>query len=276
MLHPILVSGGGRSGTTLLMQLLGSSPLVAFDRVPPFEHRYLTFLVRLSGLVVPGEPIEGWNRTAVAARKTPLLGPIPWDRAEALGDDPAEFRREAFLALWERFSAAPGHPEGATHYAEKTPPWLSGELEGLLPFAGLMPVRDPRDVLLSIAAFVEKRGRPGFGMKPGEDPAQFAERFIPNQRARLRQAARAGRTGTAIVVRYEDLITDLPGQSDRIGSLLGIDLDPGAVGAAEQYHTTAASPEVSVRRWEREMPAALQQVFAAALGEEMAALGYDL
>ena len=46
-LNPLLILDlGGRSGSTLLMQLLGTSPQIAFDRVYPSEVRYLTYLLR--------------------------------------------------------------------------------------------------------------------------------------------------------------------------------------------------------------------------------------
>src|SRR5438045_1003360 len=49
-LTPILVAGSGRSGTTMLMALLGTDPRVAFDRVYPFENRYLTYLAKFAVL----------------------------------------------------------------------------------------------------------------------------------------------------------------------------------------------------------------------------------
>ena len=279
LLEPILVAGGGRSGTTLLMQLLGTSPRIAFDRVYPFEHRYLTYLIRWAGLLSPGAPPEGWNQTALASRRSELIGPIPWERAEALGGDPDGFRRACFLAAWERFSAAPGHEAGATHYAEKTPPWLAGELDGLLPCTVLMPIRDPRDVFLSVVAFVEKRGRSGFGMQVDEPPLQFAERFVKNQRIRMRQARQAERTGTATIVRYEQMVADLPDEAGRIGSLLDIELDPAAIREEQEQfrgHMTAATPEASVQRWKREMSPEILAVFNEAIGEEMSAAGYEV
>ena len=67
-LTPILVAGSGRSGTTMLMALLGTDPRVAFDRVYPFENRYLTYFAKfafLSGRPGRGEEADGTRFAAV-------------------------------------------------------------------------------------------------------------------------------------------------------------------------------------------------------------------
>jgi len=285
LLHPVLVSGGGRSGTTLLMLLLGSSPQVAFPRIHPFEHRYLTYLLRWAHLLRPGRAPQGWNQVAMVGRGQEMMGPILWPPADLLEDE-GDFWQACFLAAWEVLSAraktsADAQQPGitATHYAEKTPPWVSGELAGLLPFTALMPIRDPRDVFLSIVAFVAQRGQAGFGMQPGETPADFARRFVPHQRRRLAEASRARRDGSAAIVRYEDMIADLPGQADRLSRLLGVHLDPAAVPGPDRSparHMTSASAAESVGRWRREMEPGLLDVFGEGLGRELTALGYEV
>ena len=280
----MLVSGGGRSGTTLLMLLLGTSPRVAFDRVHPYEHRYLTYLLRWAQLLRPGKAPESWTQVAMVGRQSEMMGPLPFLQPALVGD-PEAFWRDCFLAGWGELSARAAaaveaaHPGvTATHYAEKAPPWLAEELTGLLPATVLLPIRDPRDVFLSVVAFVDKRGQPGFGMQPGEVPLDFARRFVHNQRRRLRDARRALRTGNATVVRYEDLVQDLAGQARRLGDLLGVPLDPAGVAAGEahyQHHSTTTSPEESVGRWKREMDAETRAVFAGHLARHLEALGYE-
>jgi hypothetical protein len=285
LLHPVLVSGGGRSGTTLLMLLLGTSPRVAFDRVHPYERRYLTYLLRWAQLLRPGKAPESWTQVAMVGRRSEMMGPMPFPQSALVGD-PEALWRYCFLAGWGELSArsaaavAAAHPGvTATHYAEKAPPWLAEELTGLLPFTALLPIRDPRDVFLSVVAFVDKRGQPGFGMHSGEDPLDFARRFVRNQRRRLRDARRALRTGGATVVRYEDLVRDLAGQARLLGDLLGVPLDPAGVAAGEahyRHHSTSASPEESVGRWRREMDAEMRAVFAGHLAGDLEALGYEV
>lgn len=284
LLHPVLVSGGGRSGTTLLMLLLSTSPQVTFARVHPYEHRYLTYLLRWAQLLRPGKVPARWNQVAMVGRAQRMMGPLLWPPEDLLGD-PDDFWQACFLAVWEEVSARaaavveaahPGLP--ATHYAEKTPPWVARDLAGLLPFTTLMPVRDPRDVFLSVVAFVEKRGRPGFGMHAGESPAEFARRFVHNQRTRLTEASRALRTGTAVVVRYEDLVQDLPGQARRLSEIIGVTLDPAGVAAGEDHyrqHSTTSSPEESVERWRHELDPEIAALFSESLAGLLEPFGYE-
>src|SRR3954471_11560562 len=50
-LTPILLSGGGRTGSTTIMSLLGSDPTVAFDRHFPYENKYLTYFAKFGLLL---------------------------------------------------------------------------------------------------------------------------------------------------------------------------------------------------------------------------------
>lgn len=283
-LHPVLVSGGGRSGTTLLMLLLGTSPRIVFDRVHPYEHRYLTFLLRWAQLLHPGRAPKSWNQVAMVSRADGMMGPLPWAEA-GLVEGEVEFWQQCFLLAWEELSARAARAVEVscpgvipTHYAEKAPPWLAGELAGLLSPTVLLPVRDPRDVFLSVVSFVDKRGAPGFGMRPSESPEEFAPRFVQLQKRRLREAGRALETGSATVVRYEDLVHDLPGQAGRLGDLLGVPLDPTGVNVGQthyQQHSTTGSPAESVGRWRREMDAEIKALFSRELAGELGPLGYD-
>lgn len=283
-LHPVLVSGGGRSGTTLLMLLLGTSPRIVFDRVHPYEHRYLTYLLRWAQLLRPGRAPKPWTQVAMVSRGDEMMGPLPWVDADLVGGE-GDFWQQCFLGAWEELSAraaqavTAAHPGvEASHYAEKAPPWLTAELDGLLPCTVLLPVRDPRDVFLSVVSFVEKRGAPGFGMRPGERPEEFARRFVALQQRRLREAGRALQSGEATVVRYEDLVGDLPGEARRLSGLLGIPLDPAGVGAGEAHyrqHSTTGSPTESVGRWRHELSPEIRDLFSRELAGDLEPLGYE-
>src|SRR3954471_19222365 len=50
-LTPILLSGGGRTGSTTIMSLLGSDPTVVFDRHFPYENKYLTYFAKFALLL---------------------------------------------------------------------------------------------------------------------------------------------------------------------------------------------------------------------------------
>ena len=79
--------------------------------------------------------------------------------------------------------------------------------------------------------------------------------------------------------RYEDLVTDLPGQARRLEDWLSVRLDPEAAASDTQLrgmHVSAQTPEASVGRWRREMRPELAERFNRELGEELEALGYEL
>ena len=79
------------------------------------------------------------------------------------------------------------------------------------------------------------------------------------------------------VFRYEDLVTDLPGQARRLEDWLSVRLDPEAAASDTQMrgvHISAQTPEESVGRWKREMRPELVEQFNRELGEELEALGY--
>ena len=81
------------------------------------------------------------------------------------------------------------------------------------------------------------------------------------------------------MVRYDELIGDLPGVAVRLEERLSVRLRPERMGKDERErrrHLTSASPEESIGRWKREMPAEVRSIFAAELGDELEALGFGV
>lgn len=289
-LVPVLILRSGRSGSTLLMQLLGTSPQVVFERVYPYELPYLTYLVRLAGLLREPRPSKEWQqRDLMRADFAGLLGPLPARRARILTEEADRpFWEGALQALWTEFSAharavmprllgSSGPP--ATLYAEKCPPWLRPLLaEAHLEHRALHVLRDPRDVYLSILAFNARRGTRRFGVRAKDTPLTFARRLARERAGLLREIA-AGRIPADEVIRYEALVGDLEGEAERLGDRLGVTLDAAAVRAAEAEHAghiTAESPAASVGRWKWEMGPEVRAVFAAELGELLPAFGWEV
>jgi hypothetical protein len=290
-LKPILILWSGRSGSTLLMQLLGTSPLIAFDRVYPYEHPYLLYLVRMARLLErPTRPSEEWRRRDLRVPGGGLVGPFPARRVQILRFQDADpLWARSLRALWVEFSqqARAAMPsivgKGApppTMYAEKCQDWVPT----LLRKAGiehhrLYLLRDPRDVYLSILAFNAKRGvQSGFGMKDEDTPETFARRFAAERRPRLEQVV-SGEIPQEQVVRYDAMIADLDGEARRLGESLGVKLNAAAVRATERHqsrHITAGSVAASLDRWKREMTTEIQAIFSAELGELLAAVGWEV
>lgn len=290
-LVPVFVGTTGRSGTTLMMQLLGSSPSVAFDRIYAFEHGYLSYLWLWANLPEHGmKNGPDWRRAALDQAgwldKHGKIGGIPWGDPLALDGDPTvPFAFDVIAAVWPVFSrrAAAYHATEvggvATHYAETGPPWLIDELQRVFEtLKAAYFVRDPRDQWLSMMSFVEKTGQRSFGYKPEDTPTDFARRIAEQQKEIFATVADVVENDATIVVRYERLVEDLEGEAERLSGWLGVELDPQVVRDNERAmrkHRTSKDGS-SVGRWRTEMDADFLAIFHSTMGEEIAALGYPL
>src|SRR5579862_4441241 len=215
-LKPILVAAGGRSGSTALMALLGSDPRVAFDRVYPFEHRYLTHLAKVSALLLrrptaaSGELFDfnsdvcggySWNSPSsdVFAQPADWLSPAP---AEWLAHAWELISRRARALAKKSGSAEP------SFYAEKAAIWTAPAVRDAMACLTAYLFRDPRDQFLSVNSFNRARGFLAFGRTAQDSDADFARNlaldflsYFENYRAD------ADRRDCALV-RYEELIAD--------------------------------------------------------------------
>lgn len=299
-LWPILVDSAGRDGSTLMMRLLSTSPGIAVPGPYPYERRYFAYLWRWARMLERTDRSDFWTAVDLGSMKwdegKPLIGPPPWPSPLLRGEGDAEppMSRYAFELTWREFSrratrrlrAERNDPHAEVrYYAEKhQDSWLV-DLERLPPLRVLVLLRDPRDTFVSFDAFDAKRRREGTGRfegavpAPGETDAERVSRLIANQRDRLRWIAGFSRGAGHLVFRYEDLVTDLPGQARRLEDLLSVRFDPEEVAGDKELrdtHVTAESPEASVGRWRREMEPGLVKLFNRELADELQALGYEL
>jgi hypothetical protein len=297
-LTPILVDGSGRDGTTLAMQLLATAPEIAFDRVYPYEQRYFNYLLQWARLPEQGKWDEGkWSLDNLAhtdsLKNSHLLGPVPWlQRTLIAGDGSEGFAEAIFEAVWAEFSkrareamqAEFGDPGLAVrYYAQKNAEtWEIRPEEVPLPELKLIALlRDPRDIWQSSVAFHRRRQEEGGVFLPiaaGETEDSYLGEFIEQQRTRLEWLRARSAESEMQILRYESLIADLPAEAERLGEWLGVRLDAGAVLQRREgfgKHITASNPEASVGRWRGEMSDEAAAHFAAAMGAELAELGYE-
>ncbi|MFO0808904.1 MAG: sulfotransferase [Gemmataceae bacterium] len=280
MLTPVFVASSGRSGTTALMSVLGSDPRVAFDRVPPYEHRHLAYFAKVAGLAAGspcGVPVAG---PALEAHDAAAVGPVPWPTASS-PDNPRPLGLtdgDVLTALWGKFSAAARARQPAwTHYAEKAPDWLPAAARAIVPARTVYLVRDPRDVYLSVAAFNRARGTLGFGRRPGDDDRAHARTLARDLLVLFEnQRADAGRPDCA-TVRYDDLMTDGPAAVERLSAFLGLRLSADPLAAAPPPdHQTSGIAALSVARWQREpLPPGVREFLECQLAEALAFNGYE-
>lgn len=253
-LTPVLVRPmEGRVGSTLVMSLLGTSPAIAFDRVPPFENSYLSYFVRLVAQLTTAQHAPD-SFTRFVYGDSNAAGPLPFV-PEVLDLD--DFGRRGLLGLWEAFSSSV--VEASTgrvgSYAEKY--W--GDLSPVFR-AGIRPriialVRDPRDVVASVRAFNAKRNLQTFGRGEVASDAQHLRYLLAAISVRLREFADL-KSRNALLVRYEDLVTGLEITAATISEFVGEQLDPASVLSMSDLadHVTAVTAEESIGRWRSDLP----------------------
>lgn len=271
-LVPILVSAAGRSGTTALMQLLASSPAVVAEREYPYESRYLTYLFSWSRMLCGDQKTAGkWQRGSMMPGPPEEIGGLPWRELIA---DPNDFANTCFSSAWEQFTASA--PDAGSHYIEKVPQWIAAGVPGQLPSKVIHLVRDPRDVWLSVSSFNKKRGFLAFGRKKDQQEEDFLDEFLQSQRERLEPLCGQQDSEHQLLVRYEDMISDSKSVADRLGSWLGLQLDPAALSQRDEQHVTSGKdPKASLGRWKRELPRDLSKRFRNELGALLSGLGYE-
>ncbi len=261
----------GRVGSTLLMQLLATSPRIVFDREYPFgEYRYLSYCARVAHVM--GDD-QGRDRVTPFFFSSTAAGPIPWEPRSL---DRAALAPRALRALWSVCSDGfRTRDPDATLYAEKLAVDPATITDAGIPLRIVDLVRDPRDVLASIRAFTA-RGIDGFDRTPETDEARYLEDFVTLTRARL--TALAAPTGCEQrVLRYEDVATDLHATATAVGAWLGEPLAADrvlAVRSAYAHHVTTDSVAASIGRWRRDLAPGEADRIWSGLADLLEPLGY--
>jgi Sulfotransferase family len=246
----------GRTGTTLLMNLFGTSPRIAFDRRYPAEYRIGSYLVRMSqGMSESFNEGEHVGVTDFFFGPQPAWGPMPF-HSDAL--DVKTWRPRLLRAMWASASdVLLAERPNAQWYAEKLAVDDAPLREAGVEVLSIDLVRDPRDVLVSRRAFL-----------PGgtEGWARDAEKVASELALRLDEL---DAFPADMRLRYEDLACDLEGTAQQLADRLGVELSPSDVDRPEA-HVTSASVAASVGRWRNE----LEPSDAAALTPIAERLGY--
>jgi hypothetical protein len=245
----------GRSGSTMLLRLLASSPNVVLDRrYPEGEYRYLSYCVRAAEeMLRPWDPERDPGVTSMFFEASRPFGPLPFN-AESLDRN----RTQMFVTahLWEAFSAAlrEGHPD-ALLYAEKVAVPLDPLLAAGVPLRVIDCVRDPRDILASVRDFTARTGVDGFGRSSSEDDSAYVRTFASQiQRRAVELEAELPAETAHLTVRYEDIVLDVGGFARHLSSWLDIELDAAAVAFdPADPHITSRSVKESIGRWRTDL-----------------------
>jgi hypothetical protein len=268
MAPPFFIVGNDRSGTTMLRIMLDRGPEAA---IPP-ESMFLT------DVTVP--PPDGdwralldevWNHPKV--RLWELPGPEP-ELPDGLDDaQAAQFVLAAPFAAYARKHGKPRWGDKTPHYVHHVDLLLD-----IWPDARVVIlVRDGRDVALSLK-------RMPFGPNNAWAAAQWWARGI-----RAGAAAQQRHPEQVLTVRYEDLTTYPAAEAQRICEFLGLAFVPEMLDLQHADRSLIVADQVAwfptlfdgistaqVARWQREMPARDQAVFASLARDELERHGYPV
>ena len=281
---PILVRTPGRSGSTLIMQILASSNKIAFPREYPFEVRHLCYLTRAAQVLSrPFDPQAAqdlpfeWNPGFFFNQNPTFLGPIP-SRHDSFDEEAYfGFLHNGLLKGFENQLLADN--EEVRFYAEKvTANDIIAKLERSTRCKVIYGVRDPRDQMVSIMNFNKRRGNLGFGWQAKDTELSFAEKFAKRLKPYLRKiiSLLEQPNPDAYVLRYEKLITSQEEEVSKLSSWLGVSLDTSFVESNKadvlQKHSTSTDPEASVAKWKKDLSQEAVLIFEKHLSDELAYL----
>jgi sulfotransferase family protein len=298
-LQPIILTTIGRTGGTWATHLLDQHPAIMCHA--PFANEVRTavywteifatlsgpqsFLQSIRAEVIEPEWWLGHKRVSPASLNLREAHSLEqWmasDRIEELAGVVAD-RIEIFY----KWIARHDRRFEATHFVEKC--WPSAASQDILfdiyPGAReIFLVRDFRDVLASIVAYNQKRGYDLFNRDEFSDEAEFVSRLRSD--AEAMQEAYVARKDQALLLRYEDLISDERGTVTRILDYLGVDSGEATVEGmlqtasearlnGQEAHRTSATAAESIGRWTRDLDPSFQIACDTAFEEVHAVFGY--
>ncbi|GDY14402.1 hypothetical protein LBMAG53_32800 [Planctomycetota bacterium] len=275
---PIFIVGSERSGTTLLMALLGHHPRIAVPEVTWYYPRFHAFLHTYGDLSQP-EHFRTLVSEMVFGLKTPFFG-LPWNPRTIVDEIVAAAPKRDFASAFAAIIGAYAKAQHKPRWGEKTPHNLYYVRQILQHFPDakiLHLVRDGRDVAV-------EQLQSAFGPTNLHAAAVIWKRTA-QEAARLRADLPAT---TWLDVRYEQLAKDPEGEVRKVLTFLGEAWDPlvldfhqGEIArrrAKTRDHRQLGDP-VNTRYigiYRQFLSLHDQGVFAGVAGEELRASGYPV
>ena len=296
-LQPLVLTTLGRTGSTAVVRMLAAHPEVVAYRPFEYEPRVATYWMGVfRSLADPVAyrrqltPTGTINGTWWLGEQSPFPRPVrdpaldPWLDQTAIGEL-AAFAQERIERLYARVAAAQGRAEAAffvEKYRADAVPELMLEL---YPGAReVMLVRDFRDMLASMFAYNEKRGRAGFRRDQAVSDRDYVINEVGVSVAAIADAWRR-RSGSAHLLRYEDLIQHPEETVQALLAHLGLDAGTAAVApmlaglqsrdGGSEGHRTVPDPRESIGRWRHDLSEEVAAACAEALGPSLETFGYE-
>lgn len=282
---PVLVTASGRSGTTILMQHLRSSPSIVIPDKYPYELKLLTYYSKaFDVLTSAGNPTLSMKDGEIYLDPH-HIGSNPFNHFsfQDLFEDTTTvydfFERKVPPELATTFQSIIsdfydllaeriGRQDGA-YFSEKCDilhPTRDFVRYAFEDFREIVLVRDPRDVFCSYRSF--------WGSRP-----QQAILVLKNTAEKSMKILQSQDRGRVLFVRYEDLVFNKADALRRISEFLELaePLKPDASSDAVLFkkHGTSKDAASSVGRWKQELSAEEREGFAEPFAAFLSAFGYD-
>lgn len=296
-LQPVVLTTLGRTGSTAVVRMLAAHPAIVAYRPFEYEPRVATYWMDVFRALsdpagyrrqlAPTGTLEGtWWLGHQTPDPRPLNDPVldPWLGATAIGEL-AAFVQWRIERIYAEVAAAQDRP-AASHFVEKYRADSVPELVlELYPGAReVMLVRDFRDMIASMFAYNEKRGRQGFRRDRSASDSDYVVNNVGASVTAMADAWRR-RSDRAHLLRYEDLILRPEETVEALLGHLGLDAgadavepmvaslfgrDPGSEG-----HRTVSDPRESIGRWRHDLSDEVAAACATALGPSLETFGYE-
>ena len=307
-LQPLMLTSGGRTGTTLLMRILSEHPQIIIYKEYPYEIRVAQYWMWvLKVLSEPADHLESspaaeFDATLKWAGHNPFFSKKLINNPELiswLGSTYPEQLTSFFQQKIDDFYLASHRQTNQSlcdistntdtyqpvYFSEK---FVAKYIQSL--FWELYPqgreiflVRDFRDMLCSILAFNSRIKRNDFGRQDALSDEDYVRRILTPSIMMLRDTWKS-RSVQSHLVRYEDLILSPVTTLSSILEYLGLENTPTIVEKmmetasedtpALQEHRTTSHPKSSIGRWRQELEPSMQAICQESFGEALEEFGY--
>jgi hypothetical protein len=184
-----------------------------------------------------------------------------------------------------KVAAAHGPPHASRFVEKYRPDSVPSLMLELYPGAReVMLVRDFRDMIASMFAYNEKRGRQGFSRERATSDRDYVVNNVGPSVAAMADAWRR-RSARAYLLRYEDLVQRPEETLHSLLTHLGLDAGERTVApmvaslmgrdSRSEGHRTISDPEDSIGRWREDLSEEVAVACAEALGPSLETFGYE-
>jgi hypothetical protein len=295
-IKPLLLSVFSRSGSTLAMKVMTQHPEMTGYTQGTREAHFVTYFSILYDMIKASHIYSGDHNDGTLLNRLKVMSQRY--RPDCVLPKPVEFVQYLDLGVFRSYYAkfltdflpemladmdVPGL-QSAKYYVEKHMDgarflWTKSMLELFPDLKVVLLFRDPRDVLISYAAF---RKREPINKLKGGDFAGQVENIMENYTGRMKLYDEF--QGRAFILRYEDLM--LRPAEVLVPMLDFLELDAGKEALNKMLqplqdrdlqsrrHITTGSKASSIGRWQQEMPAAARKLFTKHT-EVIERLGYS-